>query len=54
MNSKPHLFLSCLKSAVRIISCTIALSLKQWTILACGLGIAEILGLLEELGDGKQ
>ena len=53
MNSKPHLFLSILKSTIRIATCIIALSLEQWTIFAGGMGIAEVLGVLEELGDDR-
>lgn len=55
MNSKGHLTISILKSAVRIISGSIAMAYGNTTfiILGGGLVIAEILGIIEELVDKR-
>ena len=53
MNSKGHLYISIIKSAIRIISCTLSISYSNWIFLAIGLGIAETLGIFEELVDKR-
>lgn len=53
MNSKGHLFISLAKSSIRIIGCTIAIVMSSIPILAISLGIAEILGITEELVDKR-
>lgn len=53
MNSKWHLYISFAKSLIRIAGCLLAIIYKQWDILAYGLLIAELLGILEELGDKR-
>lgn len=51
MNSKGHLAFSIIKSVVRIIACTTAVMTQSLTVLAVGLGLAEVLGIVEELVD---
>ena len=53
MNSKWHLYISFIKSAVRIIACALSLILQSLTALAAGMLIAELLGVLEEVGDKR-
>jgi hypothetical protein len=53
MNSKWHLVVSNIKSAVRIVACIAATVTSSVVVLAIGLGIAELLGILEELGDKR-
>ena len=53
MNSKGHLFISIAKSSLRILSCVLSIALKSFTPLAFGFGVAEILGVLEELVDKR-
>lgn len=53
MNSKGHLFISITKSGLRILSCILSIILKSFTPLAIGFGVAEILGVLEELVDKR-
>lgn len=53
MNSKGHLFISITKLGLRIVSCILAIILKSFAPLAIGFGIAEILGVLEELVDKR-
>jgi len=53
MNSKWHLYLSYLKSLIRISGCLLSLIFKEWSILAISFGIAEILGVLEEIKDER-
>lgn len=53
MNSKGHLFISLVKSAIRIVGGIIALSKKSVVPLAIGVIVAEIGGVLEELVDKR-
>lgn len=53
MNSKWHLYISFVKSATRIIACMLSLVLQSVTVLATGMLVAEILGVLEEVGDRR-
>ncbi len=53
MNSKWHLYTSFAKSFIRIAGCLLSMIYEQWTILAYGLLVAEVLGVLEELGDKR-
>jgi hypothetical protein len=53
MNSKGHLFISIAKSICRIGAAIIATLTKSVTILAIGFGIAEILGIAEEIVDKR-
>lgn len=53
MNSKWHLYISFIKSFVRIASCGASLVLQSLSILAAGMLIAELLGVLEEVGDKR-
>lgn len=53
MNNKWHLYLSMNKSVLRIGSCILAVVYRNWWILCIGLGIAELLGILEEIGDDR-
>jgi hypothetical protein len=53
MNSKWHLYISIIKSVIRILSCIISVIVGKFEYLAIGLGIAEGLGILEELKDKR-
>jgi hypothetical protein len=53
MNSKWHLFISFIKSLIRIVAIGVSLIYSQWSFLAIGLGVAEVLGILEEIGDKR-
>lgn len=53
MNSKGHLLISIAKSSLRILSCVLSIALKSFTPLTFGFGVAEILGVLEELVDKR-
>ncbi len=53
MNSKGHLYISLAKSFVRIGSAVVSIYLKQYEILALGIVIAEIGGILEEVFDER-
>jgi hypothetical protein len=53
MNSKWHLYISIIKSVIRILSCIISVVSGKFEYLAIGLGIAEGLGILEELKDER-
>jgi len=53
MNSKWHLYLSYLKSLIRIAGCSLSLIYSEWSMLAISLGIAEVLGMLEEVKDER-
>lgn len=46
---KLHLFISLIKSGIRIISCVLGLIYKNITFVCIGLILAESLGILEEL-----
>jgi len=47
------LYLSNLKSLIRISGCSLSLIYNEWTILAISFGIAEVLGVLEEVKDER-
>lgn len=53
MNSKWHLIISDIKSVVRIAGCIGAIVTKSIVVLSVFLLIAEILGILEEVGDKR-
>lgn len=53
MNSKWHLYISVVKSIIRIASCVISVFAHKFEYLAIGLGIAEGLGILEEIKDER-
>lgn len=53
MNSKWHFVVSNIKSTVRIIGCIIAILTKSIGLFATFFLIAEVLGILEELGDKR-
>jgi hypothetical protein len=53
LNSKCHLTISIVKSAVRITSAILAIILNEWCLLAIGLIIAEVGGVFEELFDDR-
>lgn len=47
--SKKHFYISLVKSATRIVGCSVALVTGSWAWMAVGLLVAEFLGILEEL-----
>lgn len=51
MNSKGHLYVSTLKSAIRISACIISFLKHSMPTLALGFLVAEVLGVIEELVD---
>ena len=53
MNNKWHLYMSFLKSIIRIISIIIAIKNNNWLFMAFGFLFAEILGTLEEVKDER-
>lgn len=53
MNSKWHAYTSFLKSGIRIIACVAGIIQQDLVILAGGLALAEVLGVVEELGDER-
>jgi len=53
MNSKWHLYISLAKSIIRIAGCAISIIYNQWIILVFGIGLAELLGILEEIKDDR-
>lgn len=53
MNSKWHMYVSFVKSIIRIAGCVFSLIFNNWLVLAIGLGVAEVLGVLEEVGDKR-
>jgi O-antigen/teichoic acid export membrane protein len=56
LNSKWHLWTSLIKSGLRIIGCGLAIAFSihiSIILLALFLGIAEVLGIIEELGDKR-
>jgi len=53
MNSKWHLIISFSKSFIRIFACLLAAKLNNWHVLAIGFGLAEVLGLMEEIKDER-
>jgi hypothetical protein len=53
MNSLWHLYISVAKSIIRILSCFISVIFGRFEYLAIGFGIAEVLGILEEVKDER-
>lgn len=53
MNSRWHLYISVIKSVIRLAGCALAIFTGAWIHLAWTFGIAEVLGVLEELGDKR-
>jgi len=53
MNSKGHLYISLAKSLIRIGSAIAAIWMREFEILALGIMIAEICGILEEVYDKR-
>lgn len=53
MNSKWHLVISLAKSSIRVIGGIAALITKSITPLAVGIIVAEVGGVLEEIGDKR-
>lgn len=53
MNSKFHLYVSIIKSVIRIAGCVFALFFSNVIILAGFFLLAELLGIGEELGDER-
>lgn len=53
LNSKWHLYISFIKSAVRLAGGVLSLWYGRWGILAYSFILAEVLGVLEELGDQR-
>ena len=53
MNSKGHLYVSLFKSLLRIAGVIASLYTGEWFWLVVMLGAAEVLGVLEELVDGR-
>lgn len=46
---KMHFYFSLVKSAIRILSCALGLTLKDYTFALVGLIVAELVGIIEEL-----
>ncbi len=53
MNSKWHLYISYLKSCFRIFGCVFTIMFNNFLMLAVFFGLAEILGILEEIKDDR-
>ena len=53
MNSKGHLYISLGKSILRIVSAIATIATRDVLWLALGFGIAELLGVAEELVDKR-
>ena len=53
MNSKGHLYISLGKSILRIVSAVVTIITKDVLWLASGFGLAEVLGVFEELVDKR-
>ena len=53
MNSKGHLYLSLVKSALRYLACGLGWTYNSVSIMAVGFMCAESLGILEELVDNR-
>lgn len=53
MNSKWHFYISISKSFIRIMGCLFSIQYNSLIILACCLGLAELLGILEEIKDER-
>lgn len=53
MNSAWHLYISVAKSIIRIVSCIVSLVDGRFEWFAIGFVLAELLGILEEIGDKR-
>ena len=53
MNSKGHLYISLVKSSIRILGCIGTYFSRDVMILVGSFGFAELLGVVEELADGR-
>lgn len=53
MNSKGHLYTSLAKSFIRVIGCVLVIAVKSVAFLAFFFLLAEVLGIVEELLDGR-
>ena len=53
MNSRGHLLLSIVKSCIRIAGCAVAIGTHNWIWIAGMFGVAELLGIAEELVDNR-
>ena len=53
MNSGWHLYISLLKSFIRIVFGIYSIVIKDLNCLAMGIVIAEVLGILEEVNDRR-
>lgn len=53
MNSRGHLYISLAKSFIHIVSAILSIWLKQYEILALGIVVVEIGGILEEVFDER-
>lgn len=53
MNSKGHFYTSLIKSGIRLAACILAVEFKDFTHLAIGFFIAELLGVFEEILDKR-
>lgn len=53
MNSKGHLYISLIKSFIRIVAAISAIRFNSLSLLALGFIVAECLGILEELFDKR-
>ena len=53
MNSKWHLYVSILKSLLRILGCIAVFIKNDMTFFCIAFIAAEVLGILEELGDKR-
>jgi uncharacterized MnhB-related membrane protein len=54
MGDKGHFIISLVKSLIRIAACIVAIFQKDILSLAIGFGVAEILGILEEVADKRK
>jgi hypothetical protein len=54
MKDKGHFYISLIKSAIRILGCIICITQGSVVILAVGLLLAEILGIVEEVVDKRR
>lgn len=54
MGDKGHFLISVAKSALRILACLLTIFQKDVMYLAVGFGIAEVLGILEEVVDKRK
>lgn len=53
MKDKGHFYISLVKSGIRIASCAYLIATWNFIWFACGFGVAELLGVAEELFDER-